>query len=69
MESRWRWDYFQKNIFNRFYKEDTSRGENKNGSGLGLSIVKEFILAHNQRIAVKSEKGKGSEFVFTLDLA
>lgn len=59
----------QKNIFNRFYKEDTSRGENKNGSGLGLSIVKEFILAHNQRIAVKSEKGKGSEFVFTLDLA
>lgn len=57
----------QKKIFDKFYKEDSSRGENKNGSGLGLSIVKDFILAHNQKIAVKSELNKGSEFIFTLE--
>lgn len=59
----------QKRIFDRFYKEDTSRGNDKNGSGLGLSIIKEFILAHNQEITLKSELGKGSKFIFTLDRA
>ena len=36
------------------------------GSGLGLSIVKEFIKAHNETISVKSELGNGCEFVFSL---
>ncbi len=58
----------QKYIFDRFYKADTSRGEDKNGSGLGLSIVREFILAHGENIAVKSEKGKATEFIFSLAL-
>ena len=56
----------QKYVFDRFYKADISRGEDKKGGGLGLSIVKEFILAHGETIAVKSEEGKGSEFIFTL---
>ena len=56
----------QKKIFDRFYKADTSRGHDKNGSGLGLSIAKEFLKAHNEKIFVNSEKGKGCEFIFTL---
>ena len=56
----------QKYVFDRFYKADESRGQYKKGGGLGLSIAKEFILAHNESIGVKSEKGKGAEFIFTL---
>jgi len=58
----------QGKIFERFYKVDSSRGKDKVGSGLGLSIVNEFIKAHNEKITVSSELGKGCEFVFTLDL-
>lgn len=56
----------QKRIFDRFYKVDYSRGKDKKGSGLGLSIVKEFILSQGEDITLKSELNKGSEFVFTL---
>ncbi|MEA4815533.1 MAG: HAMP domain-containing sensor histidine kinase [Lachnospiraceae bacterium] len=58
-----------KYVFDRFYKTDDSRGEYKTGSGLGLSIVKEFIRLHNENIEVKSEEGLGTEFVFTLELS
>ena len=58
----------QKRVFDRFYKGDPSRNEDKMGSGLGLSIVKEFIRAHGETITMESEPGKGSEFVFTLEL-
>lgn len=58
----------QRYVFDRFYKADTSRGVDKTGSGLGLSIVKEFILAHGENIAVTSEKNKGTTFVFSLQL-
>jgi nitrogen fixation/metabolism regulation signal transduction histidine kinase len=40
----------------------------KKGSGLGLAISKRIIEAHNGTIAVKSEKGAGSEFVIRLPL-
>lgn len=56
----------QKRIFDRFYKVDASRGEDKKGSGLGLSIVKEFIKAHGENITLKSELNKGCEFKFSL---
>lgn len=58
----------QARIFDRLYKADSSRGMDKTGSGLGLSIVKEFIKAHNEEIFVKSTLGKGSTFTFTLKL-
>lgn len=56
----------QKRVFERLYKADRSRGKDKKGSGLGLSIVKEFIKAHGENITLKSELGKGCEFEFTL---
>lgn len=59
----------QKYVFDRFYKADASRGEDKKGGGLGLSIAKQFILAHGENICVKSEESKGTEFIFTLKLA
>ena len=39
----------------------------KGGSGVGLSIVKHVIEAHNEKIFVESNKNVGSEFSFTLD--
>ncbi len=58
-----------KYVFDRFYKVESSRGKDKTGSGLGLSIVREFLLAHGENIAVKSEEGKGTTFLFCLKLA
>ena len=53
-------------LFERFYRIDKNRSRKKGGSGLGLSIVKHIIEAHNQQIFVKSEIGVGTEFSFTL---
>ena len=54
-------------IWDRFYKTDTSRGKDKKGIGLGLSIVKEILYAHGQDINVISTEGAGTEFIFTLE--
>lgn len=56
-------------VFERFYKEDSSRGRDRKGSGLGLSIVKEAITAHGENINVISTVGVGTEFIFTLPRA
>lgn len=53
-------------IWERFYKNDPSRGKDKKGTGLGLAITKEIIQAHNENIDVISTEGVGSEFIFTL---
>lgn len=57
-----------KHIFERFYKADSSRGQDKKGTGLGLAIVKEIIKAHKQIITVKSEIGIGTTFIFSLEV-
>ena len=53
-------------LFERFYRIDKTRSRKKGGSGLGLSIVKHIIEAHQEQIFVKSKVGKGTEFSFTL---
>ncbi len=56
-------------IWDRFYKTDASRGRERKGNGLGLSIVKEIINQHGQNITVISTEGVGTEFVFSLEPA
>lgn len=56
-------------IFDRFYRVDKSRDRDSGGSGLGLSIVKHIIEAHNQVVNVRSTEGTGSTFSFTLQKA
>jgi two-component system phosphate regulon sensor histidine kinase PhoR len=54
-------------IFERFFRVDKSGNRSSGGSGLGLSIVKHIIDAHDEKIYVESELGVGSEFSFTLE--
>lgn len=54
-------------LFERFYRVDKSGSRKVGGSGLGLSIVKHIIEAHDEKIYVESEFGVGSEFSFTLE--
>lgn len=56
-------------LFERFYRVDQSRSREQGGSGLGLSIVKHIIEAHDENIFLKSTFGEGSEFSFTLEKA
>lgn len=56
-----------KRLFERFYRVDRSGSRKEGGSGLGLSIVKHIIEAHEEKIYVESELGVGSEFSFTLE--
>jgi two-component system phosphate regulon sensor histidine kinase PhoR len=53
-------------LFERFYRIDKNRSRKKGGSGLGLSIVKHIIEAHQEQIFVESKIGEGTEFSFTL---
>ena len=54
-------------LFERFYRVDKSGSRKEGGSGLGLSIVKHIIEAHEEKIYVESDLGVGSEFSFTLE--
>lgn len=56
-------------IFERFYRVDKSRSRDAGGSGLGLSIVKHIIEAHQQTVNVRSSQELGSTFGFTLEKA
>nr|WP_319511099.1 substrate-binding domain-containing protein [uncultured Draconibacterium sp.] len=53
-------------IFNRFYQAESSHGFM--GTGLGLSLSKEFVDLHHGKIEVKSEVGKGTTFTIRLPL-
>ena len=55
-----------KNIFERFYRLDKSRGANEKGAGVGLTIAKSIVNAHGGEIEVYSEINKGSEFIISL---
>lgn len=53
---------FHEKIFDRFYHVDGSPGKVQEGTGLGLSLVKEMTDLLNGTISVESEKGKGTVF-------
>ena len=55
-------------IFNKYYRSIEVRDQ-MDGVGLGLTISKQIIIAHGGKIWVKSVKGKGSIFEFTLPVA
>lgn len=53
-------------IFERFYQ--TEKGRSKNGSGLGLSLVKEMADGLEEKVWAESREGKGSVFSFTVGI-
>lgn len=53
-------------VFDRFYKEDKSRGMNTTGSGLGLHICKVLIQLSGGQIWVESDEDEYCAFFFTL---
>ncbi len=56
-------------LFERFYRIDEGRSRQLGGTGLGLALVKHIVIAHNGRVAVQSEYGKGSIFSIFLPKA
>ncbi len=53
-------------VFDRFYQVDSSSTRMFGGSGLGLSIVREIVLAHKGKIFVESQEGEGATFLVLL---
>lgn len=53
---------YQKNLFTPFSQEDAGQTRKYEGNGLGLALVKEYVILNKGQISVKSEKNKGSEF-------
>lgn len=59
----------QDKIFDRLYQIDSSSVREYGGTGLGLAIVKKLVEGQGGKVSVKSTKGKGSSFFFTLPIA
>ncbi len=56
-------------VFERFYKTDRSRSQDKSGVGLGLNIVRSIVKLHDGEVIVRSTEGQFCEFTFTLPTA
>lgn len=55
------------NIFNRYYQVEESAGQYE-GTGIGLSLVKELVELHKGTISVESKEGKGTKFRLRLPM-
>lgn len=53
-------------MFQRFHRVQQNKGRTFEGSGIGLSFVKELVQLHGGTISVHSEEGKGSEFIVSI---
>jgi len=60
---------YQDKVFDRFFQVDGASTRRVGGSGLGLSISRGIIQAHEGKLWVESEPGQGSIFRFTLPIA
>jgi PAS domain S-box-containing protein len=58
----------QERVFERFYRVDNTLGRETQGAGLGLFLARAIITAHNGRLWVESQPGRGSRFFFALPL-
>jgi two-component system phosphate regulon sensor histidine kinase PhoR len=58
----------QKQIFERFYRVEQSRGRKTGGAGLGLSIVKNVVRYHNGNITLTSDTGSGTRIDVSLPI-
>ena len=56
-----------KNLFTPFSQEDSGQTRKYEGNGLGLALVKEYVLLNKGQISVKSEKNKGTVFSMIFD--
>lgn len=56
-------------IFQQFYSGDNVRSPEKRGMGLGLTICREIVTAHQGHITVESELEHGTRFTFTLPIS
>uniref|UniRef100_UPI004049E718 sensor histidine kinase n=1 Tax=Fulvivirga sp. TaxID=1931237 RepID=UPI004049E718 len=59
----------QKQIFEKFYRAPTGDLAKKQGTGLGLALVKQIIDLHRGKIEVQSDEGKGSTFIIQLPVS
>lgn len=55
-------------IFNRFYQSDANTHMNKEGSGIGLSMVKKYVEMHNGIIKASSEEQRGTSISLILPI-
>lgn len=53
-------------IFEQFYQTSNSNKTSKAGSGIGLTLAKQYVQLHNGAISVESEENKGTKFIINL---
>jgi len=59
----------QSRLFGKFFRATNAVKTDTEGTGLGLFITKNIVLAHGGKISFESQEGKGSIFTFTLPIA
>lgn len=56
-------------VFERFYRVDPGRSREQGGTGLGLAVVKHFVVAHGGEVGIESEVSRGTTAWFTLPVS